>query len=181
MHIDRENHFTQYIEESKFVVLRKHEFDSLSGRIGFTLHPQNIVDGKGNATHVVLLEEEYEVLISDSPDPDMIFRIEMRKGVRAEASVSTDPNEPWVYVYKGSTIGAIEDSLEPRYRELRKTLYDDGVISAYETAGVFLKDHEFKKPSVAARVVTGSPESGNVYWKDRHGNTLDDRGFGVHR
>lgn len=55
----------------------------------------------------------------------------------------------------------------------RDKLVTNGVMKAESDTVVFLKDHEFRSPSMAAVAVLGRTANGWLEWKDKDGKTLD--------
>lgn len=55
----------------------------------------------------------------------------------------------------------------------RDKLVDNGIMKTDGDTVVFVKDHEFRSPSMAAIAVLGRTANGWLEWKDKDGKTLD--------
>jgi hypothetical protein len=63
-------------------------------------------------------------------------------------------------------------SIHAYMKELRETLFGEGVIERTPEGLRFLRDHLFNSPSTAAGVVLGRAANGRTEWKDASGRTL---------
>lgn len=78
-------------------------------------------------------------------------------------------------VLKGST-GRLENvpSLKGSTLQFRQRLIDGGVTRAEGDSMVFVKDHLFNSPSMAAISLLGRSANGWLEWRDKNGKTLDE-------
>ncbi|MEE2003048.1 DUF3780 and DUF4357 domain-containing protein [Alkalimonas sp. MEB108] len=88
-------------------------------------------------------------------------------------------HSPEFLVKKGSTANiALAKSLRPAIRDLRQQLLEDDVLIIDGEVYSFTKDYLFKSPSAAACVIAGNPRSGMDAWRDFHGRSLKELGYG---
>ena len=88
-----------------------------------------------------------------------------------DAEACGQPTADGFVVLKDSKItsGEPNSSTPEGYKNLRKTLIEEGVIKDC----IFAKDYLFNSSSAAASVVAGSSKSGNKCWKNSNGELLE--------
>ena len=79
-------------------------------------------------------------------------------------------------VHKGSTarignVASIQGTSQERFRQ---QLVTDGVLAPNGDSYVFIRDHLFASPSMAAIAVMGRSANGWLEWKNTQGKTLDE-------
>lgn len=90
-----------------------------------------------------------------------------------------DNHTPEFLVKKGSTTNiSLANSLRPAIRDLRQQLLEEAVLALDGDVYTFVKDYLFKSPSAAACIIAGNPRSGMDAWRDLHGRSLKELGYG---
>lgn len=96
---------------------------------------------------------------------ETIFLLSNKNGANAKGIRTLDG----FVVLEGSLIAeSLVDSAPSNVKNIRKSLIEEGVISANR----FTKDYLFSSVSAAAGVVTGYSINGNMAWKTKDGKTL---------
>ncbi len=89
------------------------------------------------------------------------------RGAEARATYSQDG----MTVLKGSKVAPTETK-SFQNKKLYQELQDSLII---DNDGVFIKNYTFTSPSSAAGIITRASVNGWIYWKDKKGNTLEDK------
>lgn len=123
------------------------------------------------------LEQEKKDDSSIKGDSELfLFEAKLAKAVGQPVGDTTSPE---FLVKKGSTANiALAKSLRPAIRDLRQQLLEDGVLANDGDVYTFKQDYLFKSPSAAACVIAGNPRSGMDAWRDFHGRSLKELGYG---
>ena len=105
-------------------------------------------------------EDQEQKIFEDADAPKFIMN---GQGYSAEMMIDTSGN---FVVLKESKIRIKEnDSLQPIYKETRKSLVADGILEKKAGAFVLTRDYSFASVSAAAAVVKGASENGRRAWK----------------
>lgn len=84
--------------------------------------------------------------------------------------------EDGLLVFKGSKAQPDEvKSIIPSITTLRKALLEKGILKADNGVLLFAENYTFNSPSTAAMVVMGRTANGWIEWKDKNGQTLDEK------
>jgi len=75
-------------------------------------------------------------------------------------------------VYKGSQAVLEDRKSAVRSKVRRQLLVDKGVLEQQDDCLVFVRDHEFTSPSLAAAAVRGGASNGLTAWKTKEGKKL---------
>jgi len=75
-------------------------------------------------------------------------------------------------VYKDSEAVLEDRKSSVRGRVRRQLLIDKGVLVQQDNSLVFVRDHEFTSPSLAAAAIRGGNSNGLILWKTKGGRTL---------
>lgn len=126
--------------------------------------------------HTKAQPENEAALPVDSDGALFLFEAKLAKAVGLPIG---DNHTPEFLVKKGSTTNiALANSLRPAIRELRQQLLDEAVLALDGDVYTFAKDYLFKSPSAAACIIAGNPRSGMDAWRDLHGRSLKELGYG---
>ncbi len=80
-----------------------------------------------------------------------------------------------ILVYSGSKANVEETrSLDKRLSNMRKRLFNDGIIKLNNGVYLFQKDHLFSSVSTAATCILAGAANGWTAWKNKEGKTLDE-------
>ena len=110
-----------------------------------------------------------EQLVASSKPSEMLYC--KGRGVEATGQYLDDG----FLVFKGSGCQTNRvPSAGPYIKNNQKRLEDGGVIELQGDSYVFVKDHLFTSPSMAANAVLGRHANGWMFWKDSKGRTLDE-------
>lgn len=112
----------------------------------------------------------------DSDGALFLFEAKLAKAVGLPIG---DNHTPEFLVKKGSTTNiSLANSLRPAIRDLRQQLLEETVLALDGDVYTFVKDYLFKSPSAAACIIAGNPRSGMDAWRDLHGRSLKELGYG---
>jgi hypothetical protein len=113
---------------------------------------------------------EISALPKDETKNDHEFQLKIGEGVAR----GYDRPEGFV-VLAGSLVAKEETpSLQALYREIRKTLLDNGVLLLKGSQYEFTQNYTFNSPSRASCVILGRSSNGLVDWKSVDGRSLRD-------
>lgn len=84
--------------------------------------------------------------------------------------------EDGLLVFKGSKAQPDEvKSIIPSITTLRKALLEKSILKADNGVLLFAENYTFNSPSTAAMVIMGRTANGWIEWKDKNGQTLDEK------
>lgn len=93
-----------------------------------------------------------------------------------DAYAEGEYTEDGLLVFKGSKAQPDEvKSIIPSITTLRKALLEKGILKADNGVLLFTENYTFNSPSTAAMVVMGRTANGWIEWKDKNGQTLDEK------
>ncbi len=144
-----------------------------------------LVDHQGNRIAAVVPIDIYDdlmllqkALTSTKPGEREYYRF-LVKDAEAKGYPVGQRHKSGFMVAKGSTCSLEQaSSLRQAVIDLRLQLLEKGVLVKTETCYIFMEDHLFNSPSLAASLVAGNNRSGLDAWSNEAGFTLKQSGFG---
>ena len=144
-----------------------------------------IVDHKGNRQAAVVPIDIYDELMAlqkalatSTPGERERYYFSV-KGADAVGYPIGQRHKPGFVVPSGSRVNREQaGSLREPVIELRTQLLAKGILLQDESGYLFVQDHLFNSPSLAASLVAGNNRSGLDAWSNQDGFTLKQSGFG---
>ena len=144
-----------------------------------------IIDHKGNRQAAVVPIDIYDELMAlqralATTQPGQRERYYYSaKGVEAVGYPVGQRQKPGFMVLAGPRVNREQaGSLREAVIELREQLMAKGVLQQDEQGYLFLADHLFNSPSLAASLIAGNNRSGLDTWSNQEGFTLKQSGYG---